>query len=128
METMILLDTHVVVWLFAGLTDRLSAKARRLIEESGVGVSPAVELELAHLHEIGRVRESPPAIIGDLASRIGLRVAQIQFSHLCTEAIPMSWTRDPFDRLQSAHAQAKNLPLVTKDSVILENLALAVWD
>lgn len=128
MDSVILLDTHVVVWLYAGLVDQLSTRARRVIDESNVAISPVVELELAYLHEIGRITESAPSIVGDLAMRIGMQVAQIQFAHVCAEAVGMTWTRDPFDRLQAAHAQAARLQLLTKDAQIREHLELAVWD
>jgi PIN domain nuclease of toxin-antitoxin system len=40
----------------------------------------------------------------------------------------LSWTRDPFDRLISAHAIVANVPLITADETIREHLHLAVWD
>jgi PIN domain nuclease of toxin-antitoxin system len=43
-------------------------------------------------------------------------------------ATGLSWTRDPFDRLISAHAIVTNSPLITADETIREHLALAVWD
>ena len=51
----ILLDTHVVVWLAAGRTDRLSVGVSDLIERNRVAISPIVELELSYLYEIGRI-------------------------------------------------------------------------
>lgn len=128
MAAVILLDTHVVVWLYTGQTQRLSDRAAQLIEESTVTISPAVELELAYLHEVGRVTVGPAEITGDLAVRIGLQIEQIPFSLICAHALGLSWTRDPFDRLQAAHASAHGLRLVTKDRTILENLDLAVWE
>ena len=54
---MIHLDTHVVVWLYAGRTDLLSAAAVEAIEEHSMAISPIVLLELEYLHEIGRTTE-----------------------------------------------------------------------
>lgn len=125
---MILLDTHVVVWLAANETDRISAAALQVIESEELAVSPAVELELAYLNEIGRVSAQPAAIIGDLSARIGLRVDQIEFGAVCAAATSLTWTRDPFDRLQAAHASVKDVRLVTKDTSIRANLPLAFWD
>ena len=52
---MIYLDTHVVVWLYAGDTERLSVHARQHIESNELLVSPIVLLELAYLKELGRI-------------------------------------------------------------------------
>jgi len=123
----LLLDTHVVVWLYAGQTDRFPPGTRQLLEDSSLAISPIVELELAYLHEIGRINERAPAILGDLSARIGLIVEQIPFGQICAEAVTLTWTRDPFDRLQAAHAIAKQLPLLTKDARILQHLELATW-
>ena len=57
---MIYLDTHVLVRLYLGDIDKLSAPARRAIErEDDLVVSAAAILELEFLHEIGRLQ--PPA-------------------------------------------------------------------
>ncbi len=126
-SALILLDTHVVVWLFAGEDQRFPMGTRQLIDASDLAVSPIVALELAYLSEIGRIGESAIVILGDLGARIGLQVAQIPLGQVCAEAVAMSWTRDPFDRLQAAHAKAKNLPLLTKDSLLRDNLEQAIW-
>ncbi|MCB8766407.1 hypothetical protein [Planktothrix agardhii] len=39
---MIYLDTHVVVWLYAGLTDKLSNLAKSLINTHDLYISPMV--------------------------------------------------------------------------------------
>ncbi len=91
-------------------------------------MSPVVELELAYLNEIGRVTDTPAMILAALGSSIGLSVAQIGFAPLCATAVGLTWTRDPIDRLLAAHAVAADLPLLTKDRSLLENLDLAFWD
>lgn len=59
---------------------------------------------------------------------MGLTVAQIGFAHTCATAAGLTWTRHPFDRLLAAHALNADLPLLTKDRSLLENLDLAFWD
>lgn len=125
---MILLDTHIVLWLAANKTDRITAKALQAIDIEDVAISPMAELEMAYLREIGRITGHPDAIVGDLSTRIGLRVDQVEFGAVCAAAISQTWTRDPFDRLQAAHAIVKNIRFVTKDEVIRANLPLALWD
>jgi len=44
-----------------------------------------------------------------------------------TEAAPLTWTRDPFDRLIVGDATGANSALLTKDSTILANCPLAEW-
>ena len=124
---MIYLDTHVVVWLYAGLTEKFSALARTLINEEDVYISPVVRLELQYLFEIDRVTVGPDAIVNDLGSRIGLQVCSRPFNRVVTQAIGQSWTRDPFDRLIVAQAALQDNILLSKDETILRNYAYARW-
>lgn len=55
-------------------------------------------------------------------------MADASLAELVQAAAPLSWTRDPFDRLIAAHAIVANAQLVTADETIRENLPLAVWD
>jgi len=127
MEALVHLDTHVVVWLYAGEVARLPKPAAALIEASTLAVSPAVALELQYLFEIKRVTEPSDAVLKDLRGRIDLRVDDASFSAVVTEALGMSWTRDPFDRLITAHAQARDVRLLTADKTIHKHYPRAVW-
>lgn len=51
---MIMLDTHVVVWLHTNALSEFSARAVREIELNDLAVSPMVELELGYF-----VRDRP---------------------------------------------------------------------
>lgn len=124
---MIYLDTHVVVWLYAGLVEKISEPARMLINEHEVMISPIVNLELAYLFEIERIKSEPTILIADLSSRIGLRVCERAFEAIVSQAMSLSWTRDPFDRLIVANASLNDNFLVTKDKTILENYSHARW-
>ncbi|MCB0922153.1 MAG: PIN domain-containing protein [Actinobacteria bacterium] len=128
MAPVILLDTHVVLWVYTGDYSRLSAGAAQALETHDLAVSPVVELELAFLHEVGRVTDQPAMILSALSSSIGVTVAQIGFAPLCATAVGLTWTRDPFDRLLAAHSMTAGLQLLTKDRSLLENLDLAFWD
>lgn len=124
---MIYLDTHVVVWLYSGLTDKFSATAQELINDNDAYISPIVRIELQYLFEIQRVVEAPDTIVTDLASRIGLRVCTRPFNNVVTQALTYTWTRDPFDRLIAAHASLNGHILVTKDGNMLRNYPHARW-
>lgn len=128
MEAIALLDTHVVVWLYIGDLKRFPKKARETMESHVVAISPIVELELSYLNEIGRLTVDSSTIIGELASQVGLRVENTSYKRICKQATMLNWTRDPFDRLLAAHAMVEDLPLITKDELLLSNVATALWD
>jgi len=126
METLIHLDTHVVVWLYAGDVKRL-APARPWLEHHDLVVSPMVKLELAFLCDIGRLKQHADEVIRDLVERVGLRMASVSFSEAVERAVPCPWTRDPFDRLIVGTALAAGAPLLTADQTIHRHCPNAVW-
>ena len=126
MET-IYLDTHVVVWLFSGETNKLSNKAIELIEESELLVSAMVVLELELLYEIGRLNYKHDEILSSLEESIDLKVCNLSFATVAKESTKHSWTRDPFDRLIVANAICNNSLLLSRDKKIHDNYDRAVW-
>jgi PIN domain nuclease of toxin-antitoxin system len=127
MAGVIRLDTHVVVWLFVGDTERLSANAIEAIEQNDLVISPMVQLELTYLHEIGRLTVSGADVVGDLRARVGLSVSTASLEAAVHAAAPLSWTRDPFDRLIVADAAVAATDLLTKDDVIHRHVSFARW-
>ena len=125
--TLILLDTHVVGWLYEGADRRIPASVRDLIESEAPFVSPMVELELTYLFEVRRVTEPAAAPLTALQRTIGLEIADASLADVAAAAAGLSWTRDPFDRLIAAHAIVTGAPLLTADETILDNLSLATW-
>lgn len=128
MENVILIDTHAVVWLYAGRTDLFTPKGLSLLREGKIMMSPASKLELEYLYEIGKINAKPDIIVSDLTEEIGLNVCEDSSSNIIDAAIKLTWTRDPFDRLIAAHTAIKNARLLTKDRIILSNFSLAVWE
>ncbi len=126
-ESLVYLDTHVVVWLYDALTDRLSRVAAETIEENDLIVSRIVELELQFLHEIGRLRVKPAEIIKHLSAQVGLRLSDTGLERIIRTAAGMDWTRDVFDRLIAAESAATDIPLITKDRTIRTHHKLSVW-
>lgn len=124
---MIFLDTHVVIWLYAKLLKKFSNAAIQQIEENGVFVSQMVRLELQYLYEIGRITVTAETVIKDLKKSIGLKVSQMDAEQVFDHAIEYAWTRDVFDRLITAEADAMDIVLVTKDKNILANYKKAIW-
>ena len=125
--TLAYLDTHVVVWLYAGLTEKFNSPVRDLINEQSLYLCPVVRLELQYLYEIQRVIERADAIVADLAMRIGLKVCDKRFNDTVAKAMALSWARDPFDRLIVANASLNDDILISKDHNMLANYPNTRW-
>lgn len=124
---MIYLDTHVVVWLYAGDIERFPAKVQAVIEGDDLVISPIVLLELQYLRETDRITEDAHVIRTRLGQSIGLAVRDVALLRVVEEAALHNWTRDPFDRLIVAQAAMENERLLTKDRSIRKNYAAAFW-
>ena len=124
---MIYLDTHVVVWLYAGDKSKLSKDGMMLINDNELLISPIIQLELQYLLEIKRITKSANTILKDLSKRIGLKTCQKPFEKVVKESIKQHWTRDPFDRIIVAHAVLDKTLLLTKDKTILAHYKNACW-
>ncbi|WP_017749710.1 PIN domain-containing protein [Scytonema hofmannii] len=84
---MIYLDTHVVAWLYSGLTDKLTDIAKTLINENEVYISEIVRLELQYLYEIKRIKDKPDLIIAHLSNQIGLQICERSFNDIISMAL-----------------------------------------
>jgi PIN domain nuclease of toxin-antitoxin system len=104
----------------------LSRRARAAVERSDVLASPMAVLELQTLYEINRVSERPEDIVAELSITLGLQVCNHPWSLVARAATEIQWTRDPFDRLIVAHAQARKAPLLTTDRHILRHYERAI--
>lgn len=124
---MISLDTHVVVWLHAGEISLFPRKVRQKLDKESLVICPVVFLELEYLYEIDRITFPADTVINDLATDIGLEVCGKPFLPSLRESLKHKWTRDPFDRMIVAHAEANNLELITKDKSILAHCHRAFW-
>lgn len=121
------LDTHIVVWLYAGLKAKFTRKAKNRINTCELYLSQLVRLELQYLYEIGRITEKPEIIIRALAKDIGLKLSEVPLCSLIDEAIRQTWTRDVFDRLIVAETIVSNAVLITADKDIRKNFNKTVW-
>ncbi len=126
-KSLTFLDTHVVVWLYSGLENQFSQKAKDIINTSTLYVSPLIKLELQYLFEVGKITAHPEPIITSLAQSIGLNVSSSEYGKIIDVAVTYGWTRNPFDRLLVADAHIHNAYFVTKDQTVRENYPLAVW-
>ena len=130
---MILVDTHVVVWL-AFDQDQLSKKARAAIDDArkngdGLAISDITLLELATLASKSRIQL-------DISLESFLQEVEARFIVLpisgraCVRAIglPATYPKDPADRIIGATALVVGLPLLTADREILRSKVIrTIW-
>ena len=126
-KAVVYLDTHIVVWLYAGLTDKLTDIAKKTIDGCDVLISQFSRLELQYLFEIARITVKPETLIPYLSKAINLKVTNYPLDRVIEEALKIDWTRDVFDRLLVAEAVARESGLITADKNIRSNLGQAIW-
>ena len=126
-QSLACLDTHIVVWLYAGMVEKLSESAKHTIEMDFLLYSPIVALELQYLHEIGRLRVGSDKILMALQEDIGLQPTDLSLGVIIATAKSLTWTRDVFDRIIVATAMAAEARLITKDTTIRQHSTIALW-
>jgi len=130
---LILLDTHIVIWL-AFAPDELSTRAVAAIDEArggagGLAISDISLLELATLVNKGRVQL-------EISLESFLREIEAKFVVLpitgsaCARMaqLPAAYPNDPADRIIGATAQTQGIALITADRAIRRSKAVrTIW-
>jgi PIN domain nuclease of toxin-antitoxin system len=129
----ILVDTHVVVWL-AFDQDQISRKARTAIDDArkdadGLAISDITLWELAILASKGRIRLdiSIESFLQEVESRFVVLPIN---GRACARAmgLPASYPKDPADRMIGATALVEGLLLLTADREIRRSRAVqTIW-
>jgi PIN domain nuclease of toxin-antitoxin system len=130
---MILADTHVIVWLALD-PERISSKARKAIEQArrdaeGLAICDVTLLELAMIVRKGRMRlaTSLEAFLRHVES---VFIVLPMTADACARAadLPVTYPKDPADRIIGATAMILGVPLVTADLGIRRTrLVPTIW-
>ena len=131
---MILLDTHVLVWLVSQ-PERLSRPAasaiRRARASDGISIGDVTVWELASLFARGKLQSHGTVenTVRNLLIRSAVQIKPItpEIAALATQ-FPNDYPHDPVDRLIGATARAEGLALVTRDEKIRRSpLLKTIW-
>jgi PIN domain nuclease of toxin-antitoxin system len=130
---LILLDTHIVIWLASG-DPRLSRPAQAAIEEArrtvrGLAISDFTLFELSLL---SRKRQfslltGPESFLAEVEQRFVVLPITANIA-LQAFALPTGYPKDPADRIIGATALIEDIPLLTADREIRKSRAVpTIW-
>jgi PIN domain nuclease of toxin-antitoxin system len=130
---LILLDTHVVVWLALD-PGRISKKAHSAIDQArrenrGLAISDVTLMEVAHLSSRGRLhfQGGVEAFLSEVERRF---VVLPITAHISVQAfaLPSHYPKDPVDRIIGATALLEDIPLLTADGELRNSGAVpTIW-
>ena len=112
----ILLDTHFLIWIV--LKSRRVRRFAWLGTYLPWGVSPVSLLEIQFLSEVGKLQVRNPEFVDALLQDSRFVIDEAPLLALVRHSLSLVWTRDPFDRLLSAHSSLRRVPLCTRDGTI----------
>ena len=115
---MILLDTHVALWVDQS-ADRLGTQTRQLLESGElVCFSSVTVLEITIKRMTGRLRVPPD--VSDRLREIGMEELPLSARHAnALESFPTLVGHDPFDRALIAQAHVEGASFSTADRALL---------
>ena len=119
---MILLDTHVLVWLTSEpvkLSKPASSAIRRANKAGGIALSAITLWELGWLAGHGhlQVTGTVESYLEEVSSLVAIRPITTKVATLANQ-FPADYSSDPCDRLIGATALAEGMVLITKDMKI----------
>ena len=123
----LLLDTHILLWAFAG-DRRLSTAARDAIldDANEVFVSAASLWEASIKRAVGKLDFDSAKVLAELDYN-GFRELPVTIRHVVAAGDLPPHHKDPFDRLLIAQAAAEGLTVVTADAALRPYGVAALW-
>jgi len=125
----ILLDTHVLIWLATDPAKLSPSAAQAIRREGGIAISAITLWELAWLaaHHRLAISGTVEAFVEEITSRTAIRPITAKVAALANQ-FPPGYSSDPCDCLIGATALAEGIPLVTKDRTIRKSRAITtIW-
>jgi PIN domain nuclease of toxin-antitoxin system len=132
-SVLILLDTHVIIWMASG-DPRLSTKAKSTIHEArradkGLAISDFTLIELSLMYQKNRIALAigPEDFLPEVERRFIILPITANIA-LQAYALPTSYPKDPADRIIGATALVEDIPLVTADRAIRNSKTIpTIW-
>ena len=129
---MILLDTHVAIWL-ADEVEKISKPASQAIRvrgaKEGIGIAAITLFEVAWLIHRGKVQfpGTLEAVLDEMSARYTVVPINAQIAAIATQ-FPDDFPGDPGDRLIGATALSLGATLITRDEKMRQYSRLqTVW-
>ena len=122
-----LLDTHTLLW-YLNDDENLSEKAHKIIDTEDCFYCKVSLWEIAIKQSLGKLKykKSIPEIVAMCRQENFLSIP-INENHIeCIKTLDFIH-RDPFDRLLIAIAQAENMTIITRDTIIQKYPVSTVW-
>lgn len=131
---MVLLDTHVLVWMVstpAKISREAARQIRKAQREDGCAIASFTLWELGLLFQRNRLRGmgTVETSIREILEKSRVRVVEITPEIVALAvSFPDTYPKDPGDRLIGATARAFGMTLITQDERILASpLIRTVW-
>lgn len=132
-SVLILLDTHVVIWLALEPT-RISRPAQSAIDEARQSKRPLAisDFTLFELSLLFRKKKfdlvvTPEAFLSEVERRFAVLPVTANIA-LQAFDLPASYPNDPVDRIIGATALSEDIPLITADREIRKSRAVpTIW-
>lgn len=129
---MILLDTHVLIWMVkepAKLSKKATVAIREAANAGGLAISAMTLWELAYLAARGRINPggTVEAFVKKITARVAIRPITVEVAVIASQ-FPPTYPADPTDKLIGATALSEGMALVTADQKILQSgVVRTIW-
>jgi PIN domain nuclease of toxin-antitoxin system len=128
----ILLDTHVLVWLASDpgkLSKRAADSIRQASHQGGLAIAAITLWEISWLatHRRVQIGGTVESFVEKISSRTTILPVTVRIATLANQ-FTASYSRDPCDRLIGATALSESIALITKDKNIRQSGELqTIW-